>query len=242
MIVIHMDVNYHPISGVSSGRVLLKLLKGSCMTQPTILVTGATGKTGAAVALLRGKGWPVRAVVRSHDTRSERLDRLGAETVAADASDSDQLLDAMRGTARACYLPPFHPSMIQGAVAFTAAAREARLEAVVGLSHWLASPSHPALTTRQFWLADHLFSMLPGLAHTIINPGFFADNDPRAFVDFMRTPLSRGCNLDRFDRKQGFPVPTKPRFAMDDERCRAERGVQLSRPSSAPALHLGAVG
>jgi hypothetical protein len=29
--------------------------------------------------------------------------------------------------------------------------------------------------TRQHWLADRLFSMTPGVAHTIVNPGFFAD-------------------------------------------------------------------
>ena len=30
--------------------------------------------------------------------------------------------------------------------------------------------------TRQCWLIDHLFSMTPGIAHTIVNPGFFADD------------------------------------------------------------------
>jgi len=29
--------------------------------------------------------------------------------------------------------------------------------------------------TRQHWLVDRLFSMIPGVAHTIVNPGFFAD-------------------------------------------------------------------
>ena len=67
-------------------------------------------------------------------------------------------------------------------------------------------------------------------------------SDLRAFADFVRTPLSPGYNLDRFDRKQGFPVPARPRFAMDDERWRAERGAQLSRASNVRAPHLGAVG
>ncbi len=58
------------------------------MIRPTILVTGATGKTGGAVARqLLEQGWPVRAVVHSRDPRSERLDRLGAETVVADLYD-----------------------------------------------------------------------------------------------------------------------------------------------------------
>ena len=40
---------------------------------------------------------------------------------------------------------------------------------------WLASPSHPALMTRQHWLIDRLFSTTPGMVHTLLNPGFFAD-------------------------------------------------------------------
>ena len=66
--------------------------------------------------------------------------------------------------------------MLQSAAAFAAAAREARLEAIVGLTQWLASPSHPSLATRQNWLADRMFSMVQGIAHVAINPGFFADN------------------------------------------------------------------
>ena len=40
---------------------------------------------------------------------------------------------------------------------------------------WLASPSHPSLMTRQLWLVDRLFSMTPGVTHTIVRPGIFAD-------------------------------------------------------------------
>src|SRR5215469_2274950 len=52
------------------------------------------------------------------------------------------------------------------AVAFAVAAKEARLEHIVGMTQWLASPSHPSLMTRQHWLVDRLFSMAPGVAHT----------------------------------------------------------------------------
>jgi hypothetical protein len=45
----------------------------------------------------------------------------------------------------------------------------------VVLTQWLASPSHPALLTRQHWLADQVFAMLAGVAVTTVNPGFFAD-------------------------------------------------------------------
>ena len=41
------------------------------MTKPTILVTGATGKTGAHVVdQLIGKGFPVRALVHRADERA----------------------------------------------------------------------------------------------------------------------------------------------------------------------------
>ncbi len=146
------------------------------MNKPKILVTGATGKTGSAVvSQLRERGWPVRAVVRSLDHRSERLERLGAEVVQADLFDYDAMRTAMRGTARAYFCPPFHPHMMQSAVVFALAAREERLESIVGLSQWLANPSHPSLLTRQHWLADRLFELLPETALTIVNPGFFAD-------------------------------------------------------------------
>ena len=154
------------------------------MKPPKIAVTGATGKTGAVVALqLLERNWPVRALVHRRDARSERLEKLGAEIVVADSLDYDQMASALRGTKRAYFCPPFHPHMIQSATTFALAAREVRLEAVVGLSQWLASPRHPSLATRHNWLTDHLFGLLPDTAHVIVNPGYFADNYLR-LIDF----------------------------------------------------------
>jgi len=145
--------------------------------KPRIIVTGATGKTGSVVvAELLKAGYPVRALVHREDGRSARLKAQGAEIAVADMSDVERVADALKDVQRAYYCPPFDPYMIQGAVAFAVAAREARLEHIVGLTQWLASPSHPALMTRQLWLVDRLFSMTPGVAHTIVNPGFFADD------------------------------------------------------------------
>ncbi len=56
--------------------------------KPKILVTAASGKTGSATAMqLLEKGYPVRALVRSADSRSERLRQHGAEIVTGDLSD-----------------------------------------------------------------------------------------------------------------------------------------------------------
>jgi NAD(P)H dehydrogenase (quinone) len=114
--------------------------------------------------------------VHREDGRSARLKSQGAEIVAAEMSDVERVVDALVDVQRAYYCPPIDPYAIQGAVGFAIAAKEARLEHIVGLTQWLASPSHPSLMTRQSWLIDHLFSMTPGVAHTIVNPGFFADD------------------------------------------------------------------
>lgn len=144
--------------------------------KPRILVTGATGKTGGQVAAqLLAAGYPVRAYARREDGRSEKLRASGAEITIGDLADPQALLDAMRGVQRGFFLPPFDPYMIQSASAFAVAAREARLESVVVLTQWLANPAHPSLATRQHWLADRLFAMLPDTALTIVEPGFFAD-------------------------------------------------------------------
>src|SRR5215472_16949437 len=103
------------------------------MIKPRIIVTGATGKTGGIVAseLLKA-GYPVRAMVRREDSRSSRLKAQGAELAVADMSDVERVADALKDVQRAYYCPPFDPYMIQGAVAFAVAAREARLEHIVG--------------------------------------------------------------------------------------------------------------
>jgi uncharacterized protein YbjT (DUF2867 family) len=166
-------------------------------TKPRILVTGAAGKTGGQVAAqLLAAGYPVRAYVRREDGRSARLKAAGAEIAVGDLADPQALLEAMRGVQRGYFLPPFDPYMIQSASAFAVAAREARLESIVALSQWLANPEHPALATRQHWLADRLFAMLPDTALTIVNPGFFAD---MPYMSLIKYAAQLGV----------FPVPAR---------------------------------
>src|SRR5262249_27972541 len=124
---------------------------------------------------LLSAGYPVRVMVHREDDRSARLGAQGAEIAVADMSDAERVFEALKDVQRAYYCPPIDPYMVQGAVAFAIAAKEARLEHIVGLTQWLSSPSHPSLMTRQHWLVDHLFAMTPGVAHTLLRPGFFAD-------------------------------------------------------------------
>src|SRR5919197_1110192 len=172
------------------------------MLKPKILVTGATGKTGSVVvAELLKAGYPVRAMVHREDGRSARLKSQGAEIAVADMSDVERVADALKDVQRAYYCPPFEPYMVQGGLAFAVAANESRLEHIVGLTQWLASPSHPSLMTRQLWIVDRLFSMTPGVAHTIINPGFFAD----AYLVTIGTAVHLGLFLWIFGNSRNAP-------------------------------------
>jgi uncharacterized protein YbjT (DUF2867 family) len=165
-----------------------------------VLVTGATGRIGGAVtAQLLERGVTTRAMVHRDDARSARLRDLGAEVVVADVFDIQQVASAMVGVDRLYFNPPYHPHALDGAVAFAVAARSAGVEAVVALGQWLASPEHPSLMTRQAWLTDKLFELLPDTAHVAVDPGYFADNylqlvSMAAQLGVLPTPTGAGRN------------------------------------------------
>ncbi|WP_406816949.1 NmrA family NAD(P)-binding protein [Mycobacterium sp. M23085] len=165
-----------------------------------ILVTGATGKIGGAVAAqLLGRGVTTRAMVHRDDARSARLREMGAEVVIADMCDIQQVSGAMAGVDRLYFNPPYHPHALDSAVSFAVAARRAGVEAVVALGQWLASPEHPSLMTRQAWLTDKLFELLPDTAHVAVDPGYFADNYLQlvplaAQLGVLPTPTGAGRN------------------------------------------------
>jgi uncharacterized protein YbjT (DUF2867 family) len=94
------------------------------MLKPAILVTGATGKTGAAtIKQLLALGCPVRALVRREDDRSERLRQTGAEVVIGSLEDATDLRTAMANVQRAYYCPPLEPGTLRRAALFAAQSR-----------------------------------------------------------------------------------------------------------------------
>lgn len=148
------------------------------MSMPKVLVTAAAGKTGSAlIAECLERGWPVRAFVRQGDGRAQRLASMGADVVVGDLLDPASVRRAMRGVGRAYWCAPFDPRALEAAQIFAEAAVETQIDAIVGLSQWLASPSHPSLATRIAFATDRLFaSLAPQIAYTALDPGFFADN------------------------------------------------------------------
>jgi uncharacterized protein YbjT (DUF2867 family) len=154
------------------------------MASSRILVTGATGGTGLEVTkALLARGQTVRAMVRKEDARSRNLQKLGAEIAVADIYDPDQMLLALKDVQRAYFVPLIEPYMIQSATAFLLAAKEAKVEHIVQMSQWTSHRYHPAAMTQQTWLVDKLFAAMPGVGHTIFNPGMFAHNFLRT-IDF----------------------------------------------------------
>lgn len=170
------------------------------MAYPRVLVTGATGKIGGAVAVqLLQQGITTRALVHRDDERSAWLRSRGAEVVVGDMFDIGRVQAAMDGVDRLYFNPPYHPHALDSAVAFAVAARRSGAEAVVALGQWLASPEHPSLMTRQAWLTDKLFELLPDTAHVAVDPGYFADNYLQlvplaAQLGVLPTPTGAGRN------------------------------------------------
>jgi len=112
------------------------------MTQPAspVLVTGATGNTGRAIAqALARRGVPVRAMVRAEADRG-RLPA-GVEVAVADFDDPASLAAALRGAGRAYLVTPssqraeaqqrrFADLAVQAGVGLTAWPRRSLLSAV----------------------------------------------------------------------------------------------------------------
>lgn len=170
------------------------------MTKPTILVTGATGKTGApAVTQLLSRGFPVRALAHRLDLRCQALRQAGAEIVIGSLEDVTDLRAAMKGVQRAYFCPPLAPGTLRRATNFATVAMENRLEVVVALSQWVADGNHPATHAREKWLSEKMFQWAPTLDVVTVNPGFFADNymaalEPIAHFGLMALPLGEGLN------------------------------------------------
>jgi uncharacterized protein YbjT (DUF2867 family) len=143
-----------------------------------MLVLTAAGKTGLPLALqLLAEGFPVTAFVHREDARSEQLKARGAALVVGSLTDVSDMRRAMTGAQRAYFCTPMDAGALRASCMFAAVAAEQQLESVVVMSQWLASPNHPSLHTRQTWLGDRLFALLPETRVTTLNPGFFADND-----------------------------------------------------------------
>jgi len=146
-------------------------------SKPKILVTGAAGKTGAAVVeQMLGRGFPVRALVRRSDERSARLESLGAEVLIADLLDLDSMRAAVQGVRRLYFVyPPQGELLVEATTIIAVAARDAGVEALVNMSQISARPDSQSPLARQHWLSENILDWADiGAVH--VRPTFFAEN------------------------------------------------------------------
>lgn len=150
-------------------------------TDKPILVAGATGKQGGAVARhLLLEGWPVRAMTRNPDSpQAEALAARGAQIVQADMDDPASLPPVLKGAYGVFSVQNFWQVGYEREVAEGKALAEAANRADV--SHFIYSSVGGAERKTgvshfesKWQIEQHLADL--GLPHTIVRPVFFMDN------------------------------------------------------------------
>ena len=194
------------------------------MQKPRILVTAATGRTGFPVALqLLERGFPVRAFVRRQSDRTQQLKQAGAEIFVGNLLDFRDLHQALQGVQRAYYCPPFAPNLLHGAMLFALAAEDANLEVVALMSQWNPHAAHPSFTSREHWIANHLYRWMPSVDVIHINPGIFA------FVYLLGLPMITNFGMLMAPFGEGRNAPP-----ANEDIARVVVGVLTN-----PAPHIG---
>ena len=150
-----------------------------------ILVTGAAGSVGAVgrtvVELLRGRGLPVRAMVRREDERAEALRATGAEVVVGDLTQAPDVAGALGDCRRIYFGMSLSPSYLEATVIAAAVAREhGDLEVFVNISQMTVSQMTLLNMTespqqRQHLLAEQVLNW-SGLPVVHVRPTVFLEN------------------------------------------------------------------
>jgi len=150
-----------------------------------ILVTGAAGRIGgvggSVVKMLRGRGLPVRALVRRDDERAEELRATGAEVVVGDLTRSGDVARALAGCRRLFFGMSASPPYLEATVTAAAVARErGDLEVFVNISQMTVSQMSLTEMTdspqqRQHWLGEQVLNW-SGLPVVHVRPTVFLQN------------------------------------------------------------------
>jgi len=128
------------------------------MTNPLILITGATGATGGfAIDQLLAKGANVRAFVRKDDERAASLRARGVDIAVGDIKDFYAVRAAMVGVHSAYFVYPLEPHILKAAVYFAQAAKEAGVKAVVNISQRTAHIDSASHSAQDHWFSERVF-------------------------------------------------------------------------------------
>ena len=182
-----------------------------------ILVTSAAGRIGgvggAVVKALRGRGLPVRALVRRNDKRADALRASGAEVVVADLTRATDVLHALAGCKRMYFGMSVSAPYLEATVATAAAARErGDLEVLVNMSQMTVSQMSLTETTdspqhRQHWLAEQALNW-SGLPVVHVRPTVFLQNP--FFLDWAAQSIRRDGTIRLpFGSGRTSPIDTR---------------------------------
>lgn len=140
-----------------------------------ILVTGATGKTGGAVAQeLAAHNLPFRVLVRSAD-KAAALKDLGAEVAVGDMADREAVRAALEGVDKAVLIMANGERQLTMEKQFTDCAVEAGVKHLVKLSS-LESQSGTTKPIPAMHVAAEEHIRASGLDWTMVRPTFFTQN------------------------------------------------------------------
>ena len=146
-----------------------------------ILVTGATGKQGGAVARhLLEDGWSVRALTRSpHKQEAEKLKNLGAEIVQGDLDDPTSIGPAMQGVYGVFSVQQYWGKGVDVEVAEGIALADAAKKA--GVSHFVYSSVGGAERKTGIPFFESKFKIETyikkiNLKWSIVRPSYFMEN------------------------------------------------------------------
>ncbi len=152
-------------------------------SNPTVLVTGATGNQGGAVAheLLSRGGYRVRAMTRKPDSEKARaLKQAGAEVVTGDLNEEASLKKAMEGAWGVFAVQNTWEAGVEGEE--EQGKRQAKVARDAGVQHYVYSSvgsAHRKTGIPHFenkWRIEDTVRSLGFPSHAILRPVFFMEN------------------------------------------------------------------
>jgi uncharacterized protein YbjT (DUF2867 family) len=178
------------------------------------LVTGGAWASGrvsdSVVELLRGRGEPVRVMVRPNDARASRFRDLGAEVIVADLTSPGDVVDAMRDVTRMFSNSHISFQYLHETAIICAAARElGGLEVIVNMSQMTVSQmtltsSEESRAQRLHWLAEQIMNW-SGAPVVHVRPTVLLDN-PLFTVLAKRSVRERGVLALPFGLGRTSPI------------------------------------
>jgi uncharacterized protein YbjT (DUF2867 family) len=138
----------------------------------TVLVTGATGNTGAVLLrLLEERGVKARAMIR-HERDIARLGNTSASIVIGDFDDANSVAAALDGVDSAYLVTPSSIKAEAQQVRFAELAAAARIKHLVKLSQFAADEASPVRFLRYHATVERRIREL-GLGYTFLRPNLF---------------------------------------------------------------------